>query len=80
MVDDQGLRRVLVFSEPGGHYLGRILAGLNTTKASFRNLPSHWKSNNPMENEDILCIMNMLFEPILTKYVGSEHNPTANLL
>ena len=30
------------FSEPGDHYLGRILAGMDPKKASFGDLPPHW--------------------------------------
>ena len=30
------------FSEPGDHYLGRILAGMDPKKASFGDLPPYW--------------------------------------
>ena len=35
---------------------------------------------NPIENEDILRAMNMLFGPILHKYNGCDYDPTAMLL
>ena len=68
------------FSEPGDHYLGRILAGLDPTNASFGNLPPHWILNNPMENEDISHAMTLLSGPILAKHGGSASDPTAMLL
>lgn len=68
------------FSEPGDHYLGRILAGMDPKKASFGGLPPHWTMSNPIENEDILCAMNMLFGPILRKHKGCDYDPTAMLL
>ena len=68
------------FSEPGDHYLGRILAGLDPTNASFGNLPPHWILNNSMENDDISHAMTLLFGPILAKHGGSASDPTAMLL
>ena len=68
------------FSEPGDHYLGRILAGMDPKKASFGNLPPHWILENPIANEDVLKAMKMLFGPILVKHKGQTFDPTAMLL
>ena len=67
-------------SEPGDHYLGRILADMDHKKVSFGDPPPHWTMSNPIENEDILRAMNMLFGPILQKHRGSNFDHTAMLL
>ena len=68
------------FSEPGNHYLGRILAGMDPKKASFGALPPHWSLTNPMENPDIALAMELLFGPVLRKHAGCEARPTGLLL
>ena len=68
------------FSEPGDHYLGRILAGMDPKKASFGDLPPHWSIPNPMEIPEIALAMELLFGPILRKHTGCEYRPTALLL
>ena len=53
---------------------------MHPKKASFGGLPSHWILSNPIENEDILRAMNMLFGPIMRKHRGRDYDPTAMLL
>ena len=64
------------FSEPGDHYLGRILAGMDPKMASFGDLPPHWSILNPMEIPDIALAMEMLFGPILRKHADCKSRPT----
>ena len=45
------------FLEPGDHFLGRALVGMDKKAASFGNLPPHWKLSNIMKNEDIAAAM-----------------------
>jgi hypothetical protein len=39
------------FAEPGDHYLGHILAGLDPKKLYFATLPPHWKLDNLNNSE-----------------------------
>jgi hypothetical protein len=41
------------FAEPGYHYLGRCLAGLDPNSEDFAVLPPHFTVGNPMENARI---------------------------
>lgn len=68
------------FSEPGDHYLGKILTGLDPKNASFGDLPPCWILNNPMDNEDASHAMSLSLSPILAKHDGSTFDPTAILL
>ena len=67
------------FSERGDHYLGRILANMDSKKPSFGNIPSHWKLQNPMENEDVAHTMYILFGCILKEHKCGKNNPCALL-
>jgi hypothetical protein len=49
------------FAEPGDHFLGRILAGLDPKKSSFATLPPHWKLVSPMANEHVTLAIEMLY-------------------
>ena len=68
------------FSEPGDHYLGRILSGLDPTKPEFDCLPPHFTVVDPMENCHVKKAMNLLYGPILVAHGGKQNDPTALLL
>jgi hypothetical protein len=68
------------FSEPGDHYLGRILAGLDPKKSSFANLPPHWTLVNPLENEHVALAMDRLYGRIMARYKNTPEDPMAMLL
>jgi hypothetical protein len=68
------------FSEPGDHYLGRILAGLDPKKSTFSSLPPHWKLVNPMENERVALAMEMMYGRIMHHHQNTPDNPLAMLL
>ena len=68
------------FSEPGDHYLGRILAGLDPNKAEFGTLPPHFIVPDPMSHPDIKRGMEMLYGPILDAYEGKPNDPSALIL
>ena len=53
------------FSKPGGHYLGRILAGMDPKKPSLENCRLIEIFGNPMKNEDAASAMDLLFGTIL---------------
>ena len=53
------------FSEPGDHFLGRVLAGLDPNKAEFATMPPHFMvEGNLMEDEDIKAAMIMMYGPM----------------
>ena len=68
--------------EPGDHFLGRVLAGLDPNKSEFATPPPHFMmEGNLMEDEDINAAMQMMYGPILDKYKdNAEINPTGLLL
>ena len=68
------------FSEPGDHYLGRILACLDPTKPSFGTLPPHFNVIDPMSNPDIKWAMRMMYGSILDEYEGKPNDPSALIL
>jgi hypothetical protein len=68
------------FAEPGDHYLGRILAGLDPKKSSFASLAPHWMLVNPMENERVKLAMTMLYGRIMARYKNRPEDPMAMLL
>ena len=70
------------FSEPGDHFLGRVLSGLDPNKSEFATPPPHFMmEGNLMEDEDINAAMQMMYGPILEKYKdNAEINPTGLLL
>ena len=51
------------FAQPGDHYIGRMLAGLDPNSTSFRVLPPHFKCG--LENEHVQRALNMCFGRIL---------------
>ena len=66
------------FAEPGDHYLGRCLAGLDANSEDFAILPPHFTVSNPMANELIKEAMLLMYGPALKKWVGtSDSDPTA---
>lgn len=56
------------FSEPGDHYLGRILSGLDPSDPSFGTLPPHFVVLNPMQNIHIKQAMEILYSPMLQTF------------
>jgi len=55
--------------EPGDHFLGRFLAGLDPNKSEFATLPQHFKKEgNVMGDLDIKDAMDMMYHPILDTY------------
>ena len=68
------------FSEPGDHYLGRILAGLDPLKESFSELPPHWKVTNPMDHPRIKEAANDVYGPIMDAHMTIDNNPKGLLL
>ena len=70
------------FSEPGDHFLGRVLTGLDPNKSEFASPPPHFvMEGNLLEDEDINAAMQMMYGPILEKYKdNAEINPTGLLL
>jgi hypothetical protein len=67
----------LQFAEPGDHYLGRMLAGLDSTLPSFAILPPHFTCG--IENEDIKTALNFCFGSIIQKH-GNHLRLTGVLL
>ena len=63
------------FSEPGDHYLGRILAGMDPSSHSFGCLPPHFNRIDPLQDPDIQSAMDMIFGPVMTAYEGKDDNP-----
>ena len=53
----------LGFAEPGDHYLGRLLTGLDPNKASFAAIPPHFTCG--MENEAVKEAMELCFTGII---------------
>ena len=70
------------FSEPGDHFLGRVLAGLDPNKSEFGTMPPHFMmEGNLMEDEDVKEAMKIMYGPILDKYQdNAEIDPTGLLL
>ena len=67
-------------AEPRDQYLGRVMAGLNSLKSSFKILPPHFKVKNPLQNPHIWEAMNLMYGPILSKWVNTPQDPTGTLL
>jgi hypothetical protein len=66
------------FAEPGDHYLGRCLAGLDPNSGDFAVLPPHFTVGNPMENERIREAVDLMYGPSLRKWAGTDDSdPTA---
>ena len=68
------------FAEPGDCYLGRILARLDALKPTFSVLPPHFNMTKPLENVDICEALHLMYGSIITKWGGSERDPTAMLM
>ena len=60
------------FAEPGDHYLGRILAGLDPSSPNFGVLPPHFTLVDPMENEDVKLAMHQMYGPILVEHPNAK--------
>ena len=67
-------------AEPGDQYLGRVIAGLNALKASFKILPPHFKDENALENPLVHEAMNLMYGPILRRWEGTVQDPNGILL
>jgi hypothetical protein len=67
------------FAEPGDHYLGCCLAGLDPNTEDFAILPPHFTvGSNPMENVGIREAVELMYGPSLQQWAGSEgSDPTA---
>jgi hypothetical protein len=64
------------FAEPGNHYLGQVLVGLDVN-----NIPTlHFNIDNPMLNEAICEAMNCMFAVVLQKHAGTASDPMVLLL
>lgn len=61
-------------------FLGRILGGLDPTKASFGVLPAHFTVIDPLNDADIKKAADMCFGRLMTKYQGQPHDPAPLLL
>jgi hypothetical protein len=69
------------FCEPGDHYLGRVLCGLDANDANFKVLPPHFvMDSDPMENEFVREAMELMFGRMLAKWKNTAVDPTGLLL
>ena len=55
-------------AEPGDNYLGRLMAGLNSMRPTFKILPAHFDVVSPMLNASIAEAMHLMYGPILDKW------------
>ena len=68
------------FGEPGDHFIGRFLAGLDPNKPEFATIPPHFQiDGNLMQAPDIKEAMYLMYGPILDKY-NKSIDPTGLLL
>ena len=67
-------------ANPGGQYLGHVIAGLNALKASFKIFPPHFKDKNALENPLVQKVMNVMYGPILSQLADTNQHPTGILL
>lgn len=65
------------FAEPGDHYLGRCISGLDPDSDDFATLPPHFNMANPMENPKVQQAMRTLYSATLQKY---GDNPEMNVV
>ena len=70
----------LHFAQPGGCYLGRVLACLDPLKPSFNILPPHFNLADPFENPDIVEALNIMYGPILDRCKDMEDSDPTSLL
>lgn len=68
------------FADTGDFFLGRILGGLDPTKASFGVLPPHWIVIDPLSDPDIKKAAEISFGKLLTRYKNEPYNPCALLI
>ena len=67
-------------SEIGDHYLGRVLAGLNSLSPSFDIMPPHFKCEDPLSDPHIREAMQMMYGPILKMWKDTQQDPEFLLL
>jgi hypothetical protein len=60
------------FSEPGNHYLGRCLAGLDLNLEDFAILPPHFTAGNPLTNIRICEAVELMYGPALQQWAGTK--------
>jgi hypothetical protein len=65
------------FAEPGDHYLGRCLAGLDPNSADFAVLPPHFTVGDPMEHPRIREAIDLMYGPALSKWVDTRDSDPA---
>ena len=68
------------FSEPGDHYLGRILSGLDPTKPNFTTLPPHFEFVDLMGKSDIKEAALLTYGDVMSAYDGMNNNPASILI
>ena len=68
------------FAEPGDHYLGRVLVGLDVNSPNFAALPPHFITDDPMSNEAIREAMSSMYAVVLQKHARTNSDPMALLL
>ena len=68
------------FMEPGDHYLGRILSGLDPMQEEFCALPPHFNVDNPLENADIMEGIELCFGNITKHWGSTKLDPMPMLL
>ena len=61
------------FAQPGDHYIGRMLAGLDPTSTEFRVLPPHFKCG--VENADVARALDLCYGRILSKRQNLTYLP-----
>jgi hypothetical protein len=65
-------------AEPGDHYLGRCLAGLDPNSEDFTILSPHFTVGNHMENVRIREAVELMYGPPLQQWAGTkDSDPTA---
>ena len=68
------------FAEPGDHYLGRCIAGLDPDSEDFATLPPHFNMSNPMENPKVEQAIRTLYATTLQKYGDNQEMNILGLL
>jgi hypothetical protein len=63
------------FASVGDHHLGRILAGLDLSEATFATLLPHWIMTNPMSTDIVKKAMDLMYGPIIKRYDGTSNSP-----
>ena len=60
--------------------MGRLMAGLNSMRPTFKILPAHFDVVSPMRNASITEAMHLMYGPILDKWQDTPQDPTSVLL